>query len=141
MSRSGYSDDMEDSWALIRWRGAVESAIKGRRGQEFLREMLECLDSMPEKKLIEDELITPGGEVCAIGSVMKKRGIDTSNIDVYDADKIAEVVGIAPALVREIEYINDEEVYGTALAIDEKRWKVVRNWVVSQLKDPVYNGY
>jgi hypothetical protein len=37
MSRSGYSDDLEN-WSLIRWRGAVASAIRGRRGQAFLRE-------------------------------------------------------------------------------------------------------
>lgn len=33
MSRCGYSDDY-DQWALIRWRGAVESAIRGKRGQD-----------------------------------------------------------------------------------------------------------
>ncbi|KGC50992.1 hypothetical protein DO66_5867 [Burkholderia pseudomallei] len=36
MSRSGYSDDC-GGWSLIRWRGAVNSAIKGARGQKFLR--------------------------------------------------------------------------------------------------------
>jgi hypothetical protein len=46
MSRSGYSDDC-DGWALIRWRGAVNSAIKGRRGQQALREIVaaqKCCD-------------------------------------------------------------------------------------------------
>lgn len=35
MSRSGYSDDCY-GWELICWRGAVNSAIKGKRGQSFL---------------------------------------------------------------------------------------------------------
>lgn len=32
MSRSGYSEDL-DMWDLIRWRGAVKSALRGKRGQ------------------------------------------------------------------------------------------------------------
>src|SRR5271154_3738655 len=106
MSRSGYSDDCE-GWALIGWRGAVEKAIKGKRGQAFLKEMLAALDAMPDKKLIAEELVTPGGEVCAIGTVMQKRGIDASDIQSDDHDRIAQVMGIAPALVREIECVND----------------------------------
>jgi hypothetical protein len=46
MSRSGYSDDHSE-WDLIRWRGAVASAIRGKRGQAFLRELLVALDAMP----------------------------------------------------------------------------------------------
>jgi len=41
MSRSGYSDDC-DVWALIRWRGAVKSAIRGARGQAMLRELIQA---------------------------------------------------------------------------------------------------
>ena len=52
MSRSGYSDDCEN---LGLWRGAVEKSIKGKRGQAFLKEMLVALDSLPEKKLIEND--------------------------------------------------------------------------------------
>ena len=40
MSRSGYSEDVDDNWDHIRWRGQVASAIKGKRGQRMLREML-----------------------------------------------------------------------------------------------------
>lgn len=58
MSRSGYSDDYDgDNWDLIRWRGAVTSAIRGKRGQAFLREALAALDAMPEKQLIAGDLV------------------------------------------------------------------------------------
>lgn len=43
MSRSGYNDYSIDNWDLIRWRGQVASAIKGKRGQAFLRELIEAL--------------------------------------------------------------------------------------------------
>ena len=46
MSRSGYGDDI-GQWDLIRWRGAVQSAMCGKRGQAFLKEMLAALDALP----------------------------------------------------------------------------------------------
>lgn len=48
MSRSEYSENL-DSWSLIRWRGQVVSAIRGKRGQAFLRELVDALEAMPEK--------------------------------------------------------------------------------------------
>ena len=59
MSGSGYNDDC-DGWALIRWRGAVASAIRGRRGQAFLRDLLAALDAMPDKRLVADALVFDG---------------------------------------------------------------------------------
>jgi len=38
MSRSDY-DDCEDQWRYIMWRGAVESARRGRKGQALLKDM------------------------------------------------------------------------------------------------------
>ncbi len=134
MSRSGYSDSC-DGWQLIMWRGAVKKAIDGKRGQAFLEEMLIALDALPDKKLIKDDLVTPQGEVCAIGSVLQARGVDTTELDIYCPENIAAVVGIAPALVQDIEFINDEahDYYGRLT--DERRFEIVRNWVVSQIKE------
>ncbi len=130
MSRSGYSDGC-DGWELIRWRGAVASAIKGKRGQAFLREMLAALDGLPQKRLIA-EALEHNGEVCAIGSVGKFRGVDMSKLDVYDYDSIAAAFGISCALVQEIEYVNDEH---WAAGSPEKRFVIVRKWVVENLTD------
>lgn len=134
MSRSGYSEDC-DGWALICWRGAVASAIRGKKGQAFLKELLGTLDAMPEKKLVREELVTSSGEVCAIGSVMVKRGIDASELDPYDRDRIATVVGIAPALVAEIEDINDRAWRWDKGDCDEHRFQKVRDWVAAQIKE------
>src|SRR6185295_11408998 len=79
LSRSGYSDDGE-RWDLIRYRGAVASAIRGARGQTFLKEILAALDAMPEKKLIANEL-EEDGQVCALGALGKARGLDMAGID------------------------------------------------------------
>ena len=53
MSRSGYIDDMDDRWAAIMWRGAVKSAIKGKRGKAFFKEMLAALDRAARQTLGE----------------------------------------------------------------------------------------
>jgi hypothetical protein len=140
MSRHGYNEDCDSEWAAICWRGAVTSATRGKRGQAFLKEMLAALDALPEKKLVSEELVTEKGAVCAIGSVMVKRGIDVSNIDPEDPERIAHVMGIAPALVQEIEYINDEawswnyELQRREEMTDEKRFDLVRRWIIDQIK-------
>jgi hypothetical protein len=131
MSRSGYNDYDGDNWDLIRWRGAVTSAIKGRRGQAFLKEMLAVLDAMPEKRLASDEL-EHQGEVCALGAVGRARQIDMSKIDPHDPPQVAPAFGISEALAREIVYVNDEGCWG--VDTPEKRFERVRTWVVSQIR-------
>lgn len=126
MSRSGYVDDYDDDWALIRYRGAVKSAIRGRRGQAFLREMIAALDALPEKKLIANELREPTGEVCAIGAVGAARGVDMAGLDPDDAETVAATFGISPALAREIVYENDEGVYSRETP--EQRFARMRRW-------------
>lgn len=115
MSRSGYTDDCDDQWALIRWRGAVNSAIKGKRGQQALREILAALDALPEKRLASESLVTAEGECCTLGALGKARGIDLEPIDPEDRESVARAFGISEALAAEIMYENDEY-------IDEWEW-------------------
>lgn len=131
MSRSGYSEDGDSDWAMIRWRGAVNSAIKGSRGQAFLKEMLAALDALPEKKLIAHEL-EQDGAVCALGAVGKARGIAMEGIDPEDSETVARTFGIAPALAKEIVFMNDEASYYNITP--EKRYADVRAWVVEQIR-------
>lgn len=134
MGRSGYTDDFDDNFALIRWRGAVKKAINGKRGQAFLREMLAALDAMPEKRLIRDAL-HEDGEVCAIGAPGRARGIDMSKLDPEEPDQIAKAFGISRALVCEIEFTNDDDFSCDRGEKPEKRFERVRKWVVSQIRE------
>ncbi|MGH9931836.1 MAG: hypothetical protein ACREA9_21775 [Pyrinomonadaceae bacterium] len=130
MSRSGYNVEMIVD--VILWRGAVASAIRGRRGQAFLKEMLKALDQMKTKRLIHDKLISISkGDVCAIGAVGVARGMDIQSIESEDSEAVAEAFGIAPALVCEISYYNDE--VGSTLETPAQRWTRMRAWVQSQI--------
>ena len=109
MSRSGYSDDC-DGWALIRWRGAVTSAIRGKRGQAVLREIVEALDALPEKTLAANSLVSADVEFCTLGALGRARGMDMTRIDPDDRDSVASAFEVAEALAAEIMYLNDEIV-------------------------------
>jgi hypothetical protein len=131
MSRSGYSDDL-DQWAMIRWRGAVTSAFKGKRGQAFLAEMLAALDALPEKRLIENDLEQANGAVCALGAVGKSRGIDMKRVDPEDHGGISGLFSISHALACEIMFMNDEG-FGWRIT-PEERFIRLRAWIEGQLK-------
>lgn len=140
MSRSGYVDCL-DSGELNCWRGAVESAIRGKRGQAFLRELLAALDAMPKKRLITRDLVTEEGECCAIGSVAIARGQDVSELDTHEPSDVADAFGIARALAAEIEFLNDDD-FGHEVwcwtgpkyqETPEHRWKRMRDWVARQI--------
>lgn len=130
MSRSGYTDDCDN---LELYRASVERALGGRRGQNFLREMLAAMDAMPDKALIAGELVDADGSCCALGTVCKARGLDADAIDYYDGEAVGGALGIARAMACEVEYMNDEG------AIDretpKQRFQRMRAWIASQIKD------
>ena len=131
MSRSGYTGEFEDGWGL--YRGAVASAIRGKRGQKFFRELLSALDDMPIKRLISGELET-AGEFCAMRVVGGARGFDMSGIKPTDVSRISELFNIADALTYEVFYMNDEGgQYTSTPETAENRWLRMRTWAQSEL--------
>jgi hypothetical protein len=149
MNRSGYTEGEEDNWQWIKWRGAVASAIRGKRGQAFIRDLKTALEAMPDKKLIEKELMNTEGDVCAIGCIMKARGIDTATLDVDDYEHIAHLLGVNEKLVQEIEWENDNArvfrvgpYVGSGRAAltfldtaPETRWRILHNWCERNLQN------
>jgi len=146
MSRSGYNEDGDnDNWAFICYRGAVTSAIKGKRGQAFLREALATMDAMPVKELIASEL-EQSGKFCTLGAVGHARGIDMSEMDTTNWLELSRTFNIAEVLAREIMYMNDEGVGGfqwdlvngrharsSVTNVPARRWEYVRKWIAAQI--------
>lgn len=133
MSRSGYTDDdNDDPLAQGRWRQAVKRSLHGKRGQALLRELVEALDAMDDKRLYPGSFATPEGEFCTLGVLGAKRGTkmdDLGDEDDCDPATVGQRFGIAPAMAAEIMYMNDE------YAVDE--WK----WVDVELCGPVRPRY
>ena len=107
-------------------------ATCGKRGQAFLKDLLLALDSLPEKKLIADELEYQG-EYCAIGALARMRSMDVSRIDPEDTCLLAQKFNIPDALCQEVVFMNDE-AWGAQTP--EERWKTMRAWVVEQIIPP-----
>lgn len=129
MGRHGYTDDY-DVLQLGRWSAQVKSAIRGKRGQKFLRDLIRSLDALPEKILIKGDLVSAAGEVCALGALGKYRALpDIESMDTEDWGALGSVFDIADQLAQETMYVNDES-YGDA----GDRWRQVRAWAVKQLR-------
>lgn len=146
MSRSGYSDGWDfDQWQYVQWRGAVTSALRGKRGQLFLMEMLTALEALPVKRLAKEELVGADHvsfshwgmheieSVCAIGAVGKRRDVDMAKLDPEDYHSVAGTFGIAEAMTQEIVYVNDEGVWYEETP--EERYERVHRWVRSQIRE------
>jgi len=132
MSRSGYDEsDCFDQWPWIMWRGTVASALRGKRGQAFLKEMLTALDALENKRLVAEALVA-GTEVCAMGAVAKARGIDMEMVDPEDPATVAGIFGIAGPMAQEIAYMNDEG--GPHKETPEHRYQRMRKWIESKIK-------
>lgn len=161
MSRSGYTDDAEN---VAMWRGTIASAIRGKRGQKLLLDLVAALDAMPEKQLFKGHLVTPEGGVCALGALGQARGVDMQQFERFidpdgysdDAEGLASELGkslnAAYQLIMEIQYLNDEW-FGSAYdapnpkfgtpgqpqymrrdITPEERWQKMREWAVKHLK-------
>ncbi len=138
MSRSGYVDDYGDEgWEMALYRGQVSSATRGKRGQALLKDILIGMNGMPVKHLIAHELEESDGAVCAIGAAGKLRSVDMSKIDPDDIETVAGKFNVADCLAREIVWENDE--CGRRKETPEERFKRMRKWVRSQIKDPLFD--
>ena len=134
MSRSGYTDDIDDLWGWIRYRGAVNSSITGKRGQDFLKELRSGLDEMEIKELISGELETQG-QFCALGVVGKNRWMNLDSFDKDSSEQVSKAFNIAKALAAEVARVNDIAEYSyRSNESNGQRWVRVRNWVESNIK-------
>lgn len=157
MSRTGWTDgDDSDNanWHAIMTAGAIKSAIRGKRGQAFLRDLAEALDAMPEKRLADGLLVDQDGCKCALGVLGAHRGLDLQALQPdmphpesfdWDQEAIAAAFGVAGSLTNQIQWINDGKfAWGVDADKDQKlRWQYVRNWVAENLRDdphPAHNA-
>lgn len=141
MSRHGLSEDCDgDEESVLsfgRWRGQVASAVRGKRGQKFFRDLIEALDAMPEKRLAAESFVEEGTVACCtLAALAKHRGIDLSDIDPEGGSESAECAAsrldIAHQLAAEVIYENDE--VGAGLISIDVPWVWREPWMVGHKK-------
>lgn len=130
MGRHGYADECDEPWDHIRWRGTVKSAIRGKRGQGMLEELLEALDAMPVKELISGDLITEDGYCCTVGALLLHREVPDAGRYHERNEELADELDVSEPLIQEIEWENDE---GALRETPSMRWARMRAWVARQI--------
>lgn len=157
MSRFDDGDESDIPYAL--WHANVERALKGKRGQQALREMRDALLALPEKKLIEGALCDVSYDdndkpvavgFCAVGALAffkrVKAGEPIDDVleslkqipDDYDNEEKTidegRRMGLVNCLAYEFAQVNDDGLDQWRDTItDEERYTRYLAWVESKL--------
>jgi hypothetical protein len=144
MSRySDFDDYYWEPWMDGQAAGALQSAIRGRRGQQLLRDLIAGLDALPEPELAAGALEDPEtGCVCALGAVRLQRGPEAVPLpcDPTDPDldwrELAGLFDISQTLANEVVTQNEYNTVGNDEQSRRHRWLSVRAWAVGHLIAP-----
>ena len=142
MSRSGYSYYGEAIGNL--YRANVERSLAGKRGQKYLRKLIEALDAMEVKELHaihpDDDGLFEENNVCkpcTLGAVALREGWeDPTNISASYHEGLGKRLNVPSMLIAEVEWENDEggpQWYRSESP--EERWARMRAWAVRHLKE------
>lgn len=134
-SRAGWAEEIEgvEQQRLANLqRGAVQSAIKGKRGQAFLTEMIAALDALPAKRLAK-QTFEEDGEFCALGAVARSRGMqDITLLSIYSIRDVAAAFNASLALTAEI--IDENDDMSPHKETREARWVRMRTWAARRIE-------
>lgn len=143
MSRINYSEDEQFPGQFHLWQANCDRSLRGRPGQAALRELEAALVALPTKRLITNELDN-GVDCCAIGAVVRHRGLDPEKIaEEFDTEYEMEEVGVElgmPTLVAwKIVEVNDITTGSYNVRVPytpEQRYADVLRWVRAWLQTP-----
>lgn len=147
MSRFSNCDDEEEFAGQFALQMANdERSLKGRKGQQSLRDLEAALLALPEKRLINSGLVNTNGEVCAMGALARYRGVDlpAPHMDEYWGEDYSDLTGplavklrVPDPVARRIAWLNDEGFSQCWRPItEEQRYEEMLSWVRSQIIPP-----
>jgi len=147
MSRLYEGDDDWEPWMNGQRAGALRSAIRGRRGQQFLRDLVNALDALPEPELsagaLEDK---ETGCCCAFGAVRRHRGAESVPLGFHPMeedvtpDHLTEPFDVSRALAWEVVEAKEGWSKSNLPGARRQRFKDVRRWAVGALLVPPIEG-
>lgn len=131
--RINYCDEEDFPGQFELWQGNCERSLRGKQGQEELRELRAALLALPEKRLIHGTLEDEDGNVCAIGAYGKRKGLDLSKFDVdSDTDEVGIAGGMPKLVAWKVVEMNDIE-FDYAVTPEERYTKMLA-WVEKKLQ-------
>jgi hypothetical protein len=111
--RIGYSEDEDYPGQFELWQANCRRSLQGKAGQTALRELEQALLALPEKRLIAGELENAEGEVCAIGALVKYRGVEETKADPdCDMEDVGVELGMPRLVAWKVVALNDMEIDG-----------------------------
>lgn len=141
-SRIHEGEDFEP-WMAGQQAGALRAAVRGRRGQAFLRELIDALDALPSQELAAGALEDPEtGCCCAFGAVARARawgqeeiGFDPMDGDIWRPEcRLAEAFDVAETLAWQVIAENEALDSSNDRTWRRRRWRHVRNWAASEIE-------
>ncbi len=99
--RLNYSEEEDRPGQFALWEANCRRSMRGKRGQQALRELEAALLALPEKRLIHNSLTDDDGGVCAIACYAKHKGVDLSR---YDPEDESDQVGIDAGMPRLVSW-------------------------------------
>lgn len=108
MSRIAYSDEEQFSGQFELWQANCQRSLHGKAGQAALRELEAALLAMPSKRLIANQLQDEHGDVCAIGALVRYKGITpTTRWPDEDMEAVGVECGMPRLVAWKVVEIND----------------------------------
>jgi hypothetical protein len=140
MSRLCEGDGDWEPWMDGQRAGALRSAIRGRRGQQFLRDLVSALDALPEPELsagaLEDK---ETGCCCAFGAVRRHRGAESAPLGFHPMeedvtpDRLTEPFDVSPTLAWAVVSANEGWCSSNSPQARRQRFRDVRRWAAAKL--------
>jgi hypothetical protein len=129
--RINYSDEEEFAGQFALWQANCERSLRGKSGQEELRELRSALMELRVKRLIKGSLEDEDGGICAIAAYGKRKGLDLSEFDLdYGSDEVGIAGGMPKLVAWKVVEVNDVELDHVS---PELRYERMLAWIDSKL--------
>lgn len=104
--RINYSDEEDYPGQFHLFQANCARSLYGKSGQAALRELESALLALPTKRLIANELDN-GVDCCAIGAVVRHRGLESTEFDEEAMEEVGEDLGMPRLVAWKVVEAND----------------------------------
>ena len=130
--RINYSDEEDWPGQFELWQGNCERSLRGRQGQQELKELKAALLALPDKSLLYKTLYDEEGGVCAVGAYGRHKGLDLTKFDVdSETDEVGIEAGMPKLVAWKVVEMND--ILFDRTFTPEQRYEGMLAWVESKI--------